>query len=223
MKKTILIIAAIVIALMITSCGHNMVTQSKGIGIDISWTGENYVPNVKLGYWDETSAAVRGNATVSASTASGGGLLVGEGGTSQTLQIATGTQINEGYIKDILTDPNLSTEAKVAFIKILAQLEHPVIDGASNKVTSAESSIVKEPIDEEAVKAQIEEKQAKEAEEAIDELVKYLENSEKAKAQAVSETKETVNKATSGTASTLKVDTKIDAPKAIPAAEQENK
>ncbi len=220
MKKTILIVAAIIIALIITSCGHNMVTQSKGIGIDVSWTGENYVPNIKLGYWDETSAAVRGNATVSASTASGGGLLVGQGGTSQTLQIATGTQINEGYIKDILTDPNLSTEAKVAFIKILAQLEHPAIDGAHNKVTSAESSIVKEPVDEEAIKAEVEEEQAKKNEEAIDELVKYLENSEKAKAQAVSDTKEAVNKASSGTASTLKVDTKIDAPKAVPAAEQ---
>ena len=77
MRKTILIVVAIVIALMISSCGHNMVTQSKGIGIDVSWTGENYVPNIKLGYWDETSAAVRGNANVSASTASGGGLMVG--------------------------------------------------------------------------------------------------------------------------------------------------
>ena len=126
----------------------------------------------------------------------------------------------EGYIKDILTDPNVSTEAKIEFIKILAKLEHPSTDGAHNKVTSAESNVLKEAKTEEEIQAEVDAKQAKEAEEAIDELVKYLEASEKAKAEAVSETKEAVNKATTGTASTLKVDTKIDAPKAVPAAEQ---
>ena len=219
MKKTILIVVAIVIALMITSCGHNMVTQSKGIGIDVSWTGENYVPNIKLGYWDETSAAVRGNANVSASTASGGGLLVGEGGTSQTFQIATGTQINEGYIKDILIDPNIDTEAKVAFIKALTKLECPATNGSVNKTTTAESIIQgSEGLTEE----ELEEKQNKEAEEAIDELVAKLEAMEKAKAQQVSETKEVVTKASgNGTASAVTVKTKPDtAPKAIPAAEQ---
>lgn len=219
MKKIILIIFAIILALIVTSCGHNMVTQSKGIGIDVSWTGENYVPNIKLGYWDETSAAVRGNANVSASTASGGGLMVGEGGTSQTFQIATGTQINEGYIKDILIDPNIDTEAKVAFIKALTKLECPATNGSVNKTTTAESIIQgSEGLTEEELK----EKQNKEAEEAIDELVQKLEAMEKAKAQQVSETKEVVTKASgNGTASAVTVKTKPDtAPKAVPAAEQ---
>ena len=206
MKKTILIVAAIIIALLITSCGHNFATQSKGIGIDVSWTGESYIPNVRMGYWDDTTAVVRGNTTVSASTATGGGILAGQGGTSQTLQIATGTQINQGYIKDILTDPNLDTEAKVAFIKALTKLEKPSTDGAHNKVAAAESNVIKGIIDEEVIKAQEEEKQAKEAEEAIDELVQKLEAMERAKAQQVSETKEVVNKAA--------------APKAVPAAKQ---
>lgn len=219
MKKTILIVAVIILALIVTSCGHNMVTQSKGIGIDVSWTGENYVPNIKLGYWDETSAAVRGNANVSASTASGGGLMVGEGGTSQTFQIATGTQINEGYIKDILVDPNIDTEAKVAFIKALTKLECPATNGSVNKTTTAESIIQgSEGLTEEELR----EKQNKEAEEAIDELVQKLEAMEKAKAQQVNETKEVVTKASgNGTASAVTVKTKPDtAPKAVPAAEQ---
>lgn len=223
MKKTILIVAVIILALMVTSCGHNMVTQSKGIGIDVSWTGENYVPNIKLGYWDETSAAVRGNANVSASTASGGGLMVGEGGTSQTFQIATGTQINEGYIKDILIDPNIDTEAKVAFIKALTKLECPATNGSVNKTTTAESIIQgSEDLTEETLEETFKEKQAKEAEEAIDELVAKLEAMEKAKAQQVSETKEVVTKASgNGTASAVTVKTKPDiAPRAVPAAEQ---
>lgn len=223
MKKTILVIMAVILAIIITGCGHNMVTQSKGIGIDVSWTGENYVPNIKLGYWDETSAAVRGNANVSASTASGGGLMVGEGGTSQTFQIATGTQINEGYIKDILTDPNIDTEAKVAFIKALTKLECPATSGSVNKTTSAESIIQgSEDLTEETLEETFKEKQAKEAEEAIDELVAKLEAMERAKAQQVSETKEVVTKASgNGTASAVTVKTKPDtAPKAVPAAEQ---
>lgn len=216
-----LIVTAIIIALIVTSCGHNIASQSKGIGIDVSWNGSNYVPNVRLGYWDDTTAVVRGNAAVSASTATGGGALAGEGGTSQTIQISTGTQINEGYVKDVLTDPNLSTEAKIAFIKALTKLEHPSTDGAHNKVSAAESNIIKEVIDEEVAKAEEEEKQAKEAEQAIDELVQKLEAMERAKSQAVSETKEAVNKASTGTASTLKVDVKADtAPRAVPAAEQ---
>lgn len=202
---------------LITGCGHNIASQSKGIGIDVSWNGSNYVPNVRLGYWDDTTAVVRGNTSVSASTASGGGIIAGQGGTSQTIAISTGTQVNEGYVKDILTDPNLDTEAKIAFIKALTRLEHPQTDGAHNKTTVAESSIIKGVIEEQ--KEDLEAKQAKEAEEAIDELVAKLEAMEREKANAVSETKEAVNKAAAtSTASTLQIDSK--APRAVPAAEQ---
>ena len=31
---------------MLCSCGHNVVTVSKGIGMNLSWDGANYVPNV---------------------------------------------------------------------------------------------------------------------------------------------------------------------------------
>lgn len=220
-QKIMLCLLLVIGAFLLTGCGHNIASQSKGIGIDVSWNGSNYVPNVRLGYWDDTTAVVRGNAAVSASTATGGGALAGEGGTSQTIEIATGTQVNEGYIKDILTDPNLDTDAKIAFIKAIAKLEHPSTNGAHNKVSAAESNIIKAPIDEEAAKAEEEQKQAKEAEEAIDELVQKLEAMERAKSQAVSETKEAVNKASTGTASTLQVETKADtAPRAVPAAEQ---
>lgn len=223
MKKTILIIAAILITLLITSCGHNIASQSKGIGIDLSWNGSNYVPNVRLGYWDDTTAVVRGNTSVSASTATGGGMLAGQGGTSQTLQIATGTQVNEGYIKDILVDPNLTTEAKIAFIKALTKLDHPQTDGAVNKTTVAESSVVKESFNQETIDKEQEEKLAREAEEAIDELVTKLEAMERQKQTTISETKEAVNKVSNnGVANTLKIETKIDpnAPRAVPAAEQ---
>ena len=134
--KHSLILAALVLSSLCTSCGHNIATQTKGIGIDVSWTGNSYVPNLKLGYWDDNNAVVRGNSSYSSSTASGSNIIGGEGGTSQTLQIATGTQVNEGYIKDILTDPNLDTVTKVAFVEALVKLQQPQTANAYNQTPS---------------------------------------------------------------------------------------
>ena len=173
--KHSLILAALVLGSLCTGCGHNIATQTKGIGIDVSWTGNSYVPNLKLGYWDDNNAVVRGNTTVSSSTASGGNVIGGGGGTSQTLQIATGTQVNEGYIKDILTDPNLDTVTKVAFVEALTKLQQPQIANAYNQTTSTASGITKD-----AVEIPDKEQQIKDTEAEIEGLIKKLETLEKA-------------------------------------------
>ena len=173
--KHSLILAALVLGSLCTGCGHNIATQTKGIGIDVSWTGNSYVPNLKLGYWDDNNAVVRGNTTMSSSTASGGSVIGGDGGTSQTLQIATGTQVNEGYIKDILTDPNLDTVAKVAFIEALYKLQQPQTSNAYNQTTSTASGITKD-----AIELPDKEQQIKNTEAEIEELITKLETLEKA-------------------------------------------
>lgn len=165
---------AVAFALLVTACGHNIATQTKGIGIDVSWTGNSYVPNLKLGYWDDNNAVVRGNTTVSSSTASGGNVIGGGGGTSQTLQIATGTQVNEGYIKDILTDPNLDTVTKVAFVEALTKLQQPQTANAYNQTTSTASGITKE-----TVEVPDPEQQIKDTEQEIEVLIKKLETLER--------------------------------------------
>ena len=139
--KHSLILAMLVLGSLCTGCGHNIATQTKGIGIDVSWNSNSYVPNLKIGYWDDNNAVVRGNTSYSSSTASGSNVIGGQGGTSQTLQIATGTQVNEGYIKDILVDPNLDTVAKVAFIEALTKLQQPQTANAYNQTTSTASGI----------------------------------------------------------------------------------
>jgi hypothetical protein len=47
--------------MLLVGCGHNVATQSKGWGIDISWSSDSYVPNMRLGYWDVTYLMVREN------------------------------------------------------------------------------------------------------------------------------------------------------------------
>ena len=78
--------------LFLCSCGHNVVTVSKGVGINFSWDGSNYVPNVKLGQWDQITYVVRGNSSAATTTVTGGNL--GTGGIAQTIAFNSGTQLN---------------------------------------------------------------------------------------------------------------------------------
>lgn len=171
MKKLKLFMTTIIamfIVFMVTGCGHNIASQSKGIGVNVSWNGDSYVPNVKLGYWDQNTAVVRGNTTFTSSTATGGGILNGEGGTSQTLQLSTGTQVNEGNIKDILMSPDIDTAAKIEFIKALDKLAMPKNDSAANKTTSAESKVITTPITKEEYKEEVIDSGNQEAEQEVE-------------------------------------------------------
>ena len=105
---------------ILTSCGHNVVTHSRGVGMDISWDGSSYIPNLRLGQWDVTNAVVKENMDVEANTitkadvstsASGdqtasNGAQVGASGGIQ-IKMKSGPQTN-GYVKDVLTSETLS-------------------------------------------------------------------------------------------------------------------
>lgn len=118
--------------LLLTSCGHNIATHSKGWGIDISWNQDSFVPNLRLGYWDVSYAMVKenvelkmkssaglnaaaGNSSTNSDAtdqakSSGSSLSSNAGGTaSNEIEIKTGPQIN-GYAKEVLTNPNLKKE-----------------------------------------------------------------------------------------------------------------
>ena len=61
-----------------------------------------------------------GDASVSSSGAASGN-AGGNGGITQKIKFTTGPQLNEGYLRDVLTDPNISKEDKAAMIKALTQ------------------------------------------------------------------------------------------------------
>ena len=105
---------------ILTSCGHNVVTHSRGVGVDISWDGSSYIPNLRLGQWDVTNAVVKENMDVEAntitkadvSTSAGGEQIASneaQAGASGGIQIKmkSGPQTN-GYVKDVLTSETLS-------------------------------------------------------------------------------------------------------------------
>lgn len=129
--KFISLILSLFSILLLTSCGHNVATHSKGWGIDISWNQDSMVPNLRLGYWDVSYAMVKenveltmksnaglsanaGNSTSNSSgtdnKTTGSSLSSNAGGTaSNEIEIKTGPQIN-GYVKEVLTNPNLKKE-----------------------------------------------------------------------------------------------------------------
>ena len=135
MKKYLTFCFLCLAAFILTGCGHNIANIDRGIGLDLSipvpFSGENIV-SVKLGQIDSTSLILRGNTqfesqsetTGSASantsgTTSGG--ADGKGGITQKIKFTTGPQLNEGYLRDVLTDPNISKEDKAAMINALTK------------------------------------------------------------------------------------------------------
>ena len=95
-KKFLLLIPFI----LLTGCGHSFVTVDKGIGVHLKFPLPNGQPivDLKLGYIDSTTTVIRGNTSVEASTATGGNGLSLGAGTSQTVLVTSGPQVNEGYV-----------------------------------------------------------------------------------------------------------------------------
>ena len=56
------ILICLVYLMFLCGCGSNAVVHSKGWGIDISWTGDSFIPNLRIGYWDVSTAIIRENA-----------------------------------------------------------------------------------------------------------------------------------------------------------------
>lgn len=123
---------------LVTGCGHNVVTNSRGTGVEIAWDGSSYIPTIRLGQWDVTSVVVKENVTVDTSTntttAAGTQIASTQTGTTTNtsqpsgqaqaeskggikLMMKTGPQSN-GYVKDILTSPNLSQQSVTIAEKI---------------------------------------------------------------------------------------------------------
>lgn len=117
---TLFCVGGLSLTAILTSCGHNVVTHSRGIGMDVSWDGSSYIPNFRLGQWDVTNAVVKENmdleantitkadvdTAVSGETTGSNGVQAGASGGIQ-IKMKSGPQTN-GYVKDVLTSETLS-------------------------------------------------------------------------------------------------------------------
>lgn len=123
---SIFMIACVV---LLSGCGHSVVTVDKGIGIDLKIPLPNggSLINLRMGYIDSTTTVLRGNTSVQASNASGGNALSLGAGTTQTVLVTSGPQLNEGYVAQILTNQNTDPKTKQAIAEYLLKTKHPVI------------------------------------------------------------------------------------------------
>lgn len=147
MKKYISLFSLMFVLCLLTGCGHNIVNVDRGIGIDlrlpIPFSGENIVV-LKIGQIDSTSLILRGNAefktdssttgSINTETSTGtetgdklgnSGKLGTSGGIGQNITFTTKPQLNEGYLCEVLKDPNVPNEAKVALVNYLIQQQQP--------------------------------------------------------------------------------------------------
>lgn len=153
----LLCVAGVFICLLLTSCGHNSVIASKGYGIDISWTGESYIPNIRLGYWDNITTVVKENVDVEVASSAGlnasggtgqstrtGANAVAGGNAGTTLKLKTGPQTN-GYVRDVLTSPTVgknNTELAKAIYAVRSKMDSKGVQSSSVPNTSVVSANV---------------------------------------------------------------------------------
>ena len=119
--------------LLLSGCGHSIAHIDRGTGIDLSlpmpYSGEDLV-SLKIGQIDSTSFIFRGNVSFTTESGTKGeigaktgnatsGEASGGGAISQKITFSSGPQLNEGYLRDVLIDPNATLELKQAVIEYL--------------------------------------------------------------------------------------------------------
>lgn len=144
MKNYLFNCTIVCMLLVLTGCGHNIVNVDRGIGLDIRvplpFSGENIIA-LKIGQIDSTSLILRGNAEFKTDSSTSGSLnteigtgntgtnnksnntskLGTSGGIGQNIIFNTKPQLNEGYLSDVLKDPNVPQEIKTSLVNYLIQ------------------------------------------------------------------------------------------------------
>lgn len=102
MKKLVITLALFTM-LIFTSCGHNAIQFSKGIGFDAGFDPEHMTARVNLRYGEILSVACRDNIEVDVATGVKGGQEQAQASTEtdSSLKIKIGQQINGYFVEAI--------------------------------------------------------------------------------------------------------------------------
>lgn len=114
----------LILCCVLTGCGHTITHTDRGTGIiaRIPLPDGSSLIDVKIGKIDSTTTVLRGNSTYD-SSASTGGTLLGSASTSDRTFVATGIQLNEGYLKEVLTSPSVDPTTKIALTHAIMQVK----------------------------------------------------------------------------------------------------
>jgi len=131
--KHVAILLFTIACCLLAGCGHSVIHRDEGIGLDLKiplpYSGENLV-SIQLGKIDSTTLVLRGNTSFksnsntegSANTNGGTGITndtAGKAALGSTIEVVTGPQLNEGYLRDVLVDPNTDAATKKAILEFL--------------------------------------------------------------------------------------------------------
>ena len=122
MRKTPVLVVAVIATMLLSGCGHNAITYGDGVGFDAGINPENFTMSFNLRYGKILSAVVRDNAEIELTgkaDANGEGGTTGKAGvaTDGNLKIKIGRQIN-GAAVDLV-------EAGADVDKVLESLSDP--------------------------------------------------------------------------------------------------
>ena len=122
MRKTLVLVVAVIATVLLAGCGHNAITYGDGVGFDAGINSENFTMSFNLRYGKILSAVVRDNAEIELTgkaDANGEGGTTGKAGvaTDGNLKIKIGRQIN-GAAVDLV-------EAGADADKVLESLSDP--------------------------------------------------------------------------------------------------
>lgn len=103
MKKNIVLAAAVVVAVAVTGCSHNVVNYSDGIGIDATFRPDAGNFGITFRYGKILTATIRENTEVEMTgKADATGKETVNAATDGSVKVKTGRQIT-GYMVDALT------------------------------------------------------------------------------------------------------------------------
>ena len=119
---------ALISTLLLTGCGHNMLVDYKVKGLDLSVPLFGYPFGIRLGEVTMNSNVIRGNSTYSAHSNTGFDVSTATTTTTNVIQFSANSQINEGYVKDILTSETVEPDVKQTFVEnYLSNQEAPEV------------------------------------------------------------------------------------------------
>lgn len=140
------IIFSAVLALILTGCGHTVSSYSKGLGVDVSWNPDSFVPSVRAGFYEFLFTANKENAHVRYNSNMGLDLGFFSGfksfislfkdtedkavntGTGTVFEVKTGP-MTTGYVREVLLNPDVKPE----HVEIAKQIYQVSFEGLDSK------------------------------------------------------------------------------------------
>jgi hypothetical protein len=113
MKKLYVLILLLV---FVTSCGHNVLSDYKVKGVDLSIPIFGYPFGVRIGSVEVNSNMIRGNSSYSLHNNSGTDIATGAMQSTSVIQFSSNAQVNEGSVTKILECEAVSDDVKKSFI-----------------------------------------------------------------------------------------------------------